>query len=207
MHRVLKLSTDKQKIGTENFLVFPVTFPFLIRLYNRGEQSPRQSAMDYKYIEQLLERYWAAETTHEEEGILRVFFSQKVIPAELEQYCALFDYEAEEAKVRLLDEDFDAHILTMIEEKPQTAVRARQITFKQRLTPLFKAAAIVAIILTVGGALQRPWDASWNDPHVDYSNNYSLAVDSADATPIQAENRGDIPADSMKVIPLAITKD
>ena len=32
--------------------------------------------MDYKYIEQLLERYWKCETTLEEEEILRMFFSQ-----------------------------------------------------------------------------------------------------------------------------------
>ena len=36
--------------------------------------------MDYKYINQLLERYWAAETTLEEEKILRTFFSQTDIP-------------------------------------------------------------------------------------------------------------------------------
>ena len=46
--------------------------------------------MDYKYIEQLLERYWQCETTLEEEGILRTFFGQKDIPAELRPYQALF---------------------------------------------------------------------------------------------------------------------
>ena len=30
--------------------------------------------MDYKYIEQLLERYWNCETSLEEEQILRSFF-------------------------------------------------------------------------------------------------------------------------------------
>ena len=33
--------------------------------------------MDYKYIEQLLERYWEAETSLQEETILRTFFSRK----------------------------------------------------------------------------------------------------------------------------------
>ena len=32
--------------------------------------------MDYKYIEQLLERYWQGETSLQEEAILRSFFSQ-----------------------------------------------------------------------------------------------------------------------------------
>ena len=163
--------------------------------------------MDYKYIEQLLERYWAAETTLEEEGILRAFFSQKDIPAELEQYRALFTYEAEEAGAQYLGDDFDARILAMIEEESQTTVKAREISFKQRLMPLFKAAAVIAIILTIGGAMQRPWDSSWNDPRVEYANSYSLSVDSVDATPMQAENIADVPMDTAKAIPTAVAKD
>ena len=38
--------------------------------------------MDYKYIEQLMERYWNAETSLEEESILRSFFSQLLQPGE-----------------------------------------------------------------------------------------------------------------------------
>ena len=38
--------------------------------------------MDYKYIEQLLERYFNAETSLEEESILRTFFSQTDVPDE-----------------------------------------------------------------------------------------------------------------------------
>jgi len=163
--------------------------------------------MDYKYIEQLLERYWAAETTLEEEGILRAFFSQKDIPAELEQYRALFTYEAEEVSAHHLGDDFDARILAMIEEESQTTVKAREISLKQRLMPLFKAAAVIAIILTIGGAMQRPWDSSWNDPRVEYANSYSLSVDSVDATPMQAENVADVPMDTAKAIPTAVAKD
>ena len=162
--------------------------------------------MDYKYIEQLLERYWAAETSLEEEGILRAFFSQKDIPAELEQYRDLFVYEMTEKESQMLGDDFDERILAMIEEQPRT-VKAREIPFKKRLMPLFKAAAVVAIILTIGGALQRPWDASWNDPHVEYANSYNLSVDSADVTPIQAENVTDTPADSAKTISVEAAKD
>lgn len=180
-----------------------LTFVF----YYRGDKNSPQNKMDYKYIEQLLERYWAAETTLEEEGILRAFFSQKDIPAELEQYRALFTFEAEETGARL-GGDFDARILAMIEEEePQATVKAREISLKQRLMPLFKAAAVVAIVLTIGGALQRPWDASWNDPRVEYANSYSFAVDSADVIPMQAENITDTPADTAKVIPAAVAKD
>ena len=46
--------------------------------------------MDYKYIEQLLERYWECETSLEEENILRTFFSQDNIPVSLLRYKSLF---------------------------------------------------------------------------------------------------------------------
>ena len=62
-----------------------------------------QMIMDYKYIEQLLERYWNCETSLEEEDILRTFFSQKDIPAELLPYQALFAYGQTEKKANVLE--------------------------------------------------------------------------------------------------------
>jgi hypothetical protein len=76
--------------------------------------------MDYKYIEQLMERYWNAETTLEEEEILRAFFSQEDIPAELSQYAPLFAYEHAEKAVDVLGEDFDEKMLQMIGEAPRS---------------------------------------------------------------------------------------
>ncbi len=108
--------------------------------------------MDYKYIDQLLERYWNAETSLEEEEILRAFFSQEEIPTELEQYRPLFVYEHQEQKADVLDESFDDRILSIIEK--EEPVKARTITLTQRLMPLFKAAAVVAVILTLSNAMQ-----------------------------------------------------
>lgn len=153
--------------------------------------------MDYKYIEQLLERYWNAETTLEEESILRTFFRQEHIPAEMEPLRALF---ADEASNQTLDDDFDARMLRMIADNATSAVKAREVTLTQRLLPLFKAAAVVAIILTLGGALQAPWDNSWNDPRIDYAN-FQQGVDTVAAViPIQAENISDAALDSTKVL-------
>lgn len=108
---------------------------------------------------------------------------------------------------RHLGDDFDERILAMMKEESQTTVKAREISLKQRLMPLFKAAAVVAIILTIGGAMQRPWDASWNDPRADYANSYSMEVDSADVTPMQAENVTETPADSARALPTSVAKD
>ena len=108
--------------------------------------------MDYKYIEQLLERYWKCETTLEEEQILRTFFSQENVPVSLLPYKDLFTYEQTDVESTRLGEDFDRMMLEMVGEV--APVKARTISLTQRLKPLFKAAAIVAIILTLGNAMQ-----------------------------------------------------
>ncbi|MBR1687870.1 MAG: pyruvate ferredoxin oxidoreductase [Prevotella sp.] len=146
--------------------------------------------MDYKYIEQLLERYWTAETSLEEEDILRAFFSQQDIPAELETYRSLFVYEASEQHSQPLGDDFDARIMVMTGEETQP-VKAREVKLAQRLMPLFKAAAVVAIILTLGNAAQAPWDRNWGDPRMEYASYHSEDIDSMEVSPMQAENVGE----------------
>lgn len=108
--------------------------------------------MDYKYINQLLERYWQGETTLEEEQILRSFFSQLCVPEELAKYRPLFVYEQTEPKADRLGDDFDERLLAMIDE-PQHVV-AQRVKLSQRFAPLFKAAAMVAIVLTLSQAAQ-----------------------------------------------------
>ena len=78
--------------------------------------------MDYKYIEQLLERYWQCETTLEEEQILHSFFKQHDVPEHLQQYADLFSYESE-ASQECLSDDFKQRMLDMVDEEP--AVEAK----------------------------------------------------------------------------------
>jgi hypothetical protein len=142
--------------------------------------------MDYKYIEQLLERYWQGETTLQEESILRAFFCQPDIPEHLRKYQPLFVLEKEES----LGDDFDGRILGMIEEEEQP--KAKIVTLTSRLMPLFKAAAIVAIILTLGNAAQAPWNYGWDDPKDEYAKFHQQNTDSVNLlNPIQAENVND----------------
>jgi hypothetical protein len=108
--------------------------------------------MDYKYIEQLLQRYWEAQTTLEEERILRAFFSQDDVPASLMQYKSLFCYKQQQMRDDVLGQEFDERLLAAIGEEP--AVKALRVTLQYRLAPLFKAAAVVAIVLTLGNAAQ-----------------------------------------------------
>ncbi len=108
--------------------------------------------MDYKYIEQLLDRYWECATTLEEEQILRTFFRQENVPVTLLPYKDLFTYQQIDVEESRLGEDFDQKMLELVGET--APVKAKTISITERLKPLFKAAAIVAIILTLGNAMQ-----------------------------------------------------
>lgn len=107
--------------------------------------------MDYKYIEQLLERYWNCEISIEEEQILRSFFRQKEIPAHLLRYKSLFAYQVAEKEVGLGD-DFDAKVLVQVE---RPVVKAKRLTLRTRFMPLFKAAAMIAVLFVMGTVAQR----------------------------------------------------
>lgn len=146
--------------------------------------------MDYKYIEQLLERYWRCETTLEEEQILRAFFQQSNIPASMQRYQPIFAYEAQEKTSDILGEDFDKKMLSLVGEE---APKAKVVSIHQRLMPLFKAAAIVAIVLTLGNALQvafQPKDepASYVATGVEKQNE-GPSVAKADTTKLDSINR------------------
>ena len=140
--------------------------------------------MDYKYIEQLLERYWEGESTLQEEAILRAFFNQEDVPACLMKYKSLFDCGLQE---ETLGDDFDARILSSIgQEEPK---KTKIITIVSRLKPLFKAVAIVAIILTIGNAAQAPWNYGWDNPEDEYARYRQQQVDTINIlSPVQAEN-------------------
>ena len=130
---------------------------------NKSIKKPKN--MDYKYIEQLLERYWRCETSLEEEEILKAFFSQEELPASLRRYRDLFAYEHQEVKDDVLGDDFDARMMEKVLPSLGEGLRvgARTVSLTQRLMPLFKAAAVVAIFLTLGNAAQRAFEAPATD--------------------------------------------
>lgn len=118
--------------------------------------------MDYKYIEQLLDRYFEGETTLQEEQILKTFYAQGVedMPQEISQYAPIFAVLDEKDT---LGDDFDDRLLRMTEGN--VAVKARTISLVERLRPLFGAAAVVAILLTLGNAINQSFkqDDTWVD--------------------------------------------
>lgn len=128
--------------------------------------------MDYKYIEQLLERYWRCETTTEEEHILRTFFSQADVPASLAKYKDLFVYEHQQATQRL-SEGFDERVCRMAgaDAPAPKVVHARRVTLSMRLQPLFHAVACVAIVVLFGTAAQHMFTHPEAETGWDYNAN------------------------------------
>ena len=129
--------------------------------------------MDYKYIEQLLDKYFEAQTSLGEEQILRAFFAQEDVPTHLLPYREFFTYQSfgklracspehllERKNAESLGSDFDEKILSIIgegkTEEPHHVV-ARKVSLNKRLRPLYKAAACVAIVLSIGQAAQMPY--------------------------------------------------
>lgn len=109
--------------------------------------------MDYKYIEQLLERYWQGESTLEEEKILRSFFTQENIPSNMQCYKDLFVYESSSLETDALGSDFDDRMLELVEDN--TTVKAIRINFTRRLRPLLKAAACVCVLIATGAVIEH----------------------------------------------------
>lgn len=108
--------------------------------------------MDYKYIEQLLERYFDCETSLEEEAILRTFFHQEELPEELAKYRALF---ADDSFDAALSPDFDDKVLNAISSCESAEVHKKSgMTIVRTLAPLVRACAIVAIVIVVGALAQ-----------------------------------------------------
>ena len=109
--------------------------------------------MDYKYIEQLLESYFEAKTSLEEEQILRAFFAQQEIPAHLQEYVEFFREQSFGKNEESLGKDFDARIMQMVGQQTSEKADVRKFSFK----PLWRAAACVAVVLALGQAAQMPY--------------------------------------------------
>jgi hypothetical protein len=163
--------------------------------------------MDYKYIEQLLSRYFEATASLKEEQILKAFFAQddEELPEALRQYKPLF--EAME-KGDVLGTDFDDHILSLIDrqttDNSQSEVsKARIISLQERFRPLLRAAAVVAVILTLSTAINQSFrnDNVWTDEdqiahYQDEIRKAALAAATADSVLLYSEGIS-IKADSL----------
>lgn len=147
--------------------------------------------MDHKYIEQLLERYWRAETSLAEEDILRTFFSQPGLPAHLAPCAPLFEAQRN-AQADAPGTDFDERLRQRLEGEGHQRCKALRMTVRHRIAPLLKAAAAVAIVLTVGSAARHAFEDSATpaDSPADVGSPY-VKSERIDAVISQARREGD----------------
>lgn len=97
--------------------------------------------MDSKNIRILLDKYWACESTLQEEQLLQQYFSQKEVAPELEEYRSLFSYFEKQQQVQL-PAKFDTEL------KWQLAERSPKKRKTLWLNNLLKVAASLLLILS-----------------------------------------------------------
>ena len=118
--------------------------------------------MDHETIMRLLDRYWLAETSVEEEKALAAYFRGPDIDPRLEPFRDLFAYFEEEAQVSL-GKDFESRILERILREEAAAAIPKTVTATpDPATPIRPSgfrwlntsyAAAAAVILAIGAYL------------------------------------------------------
>lgn len=101
--------------------------------------------MDFKSIEALLEKYWNAETSLEEEKQLRDFFQGGNVPEHLKEAAELFRYFGEEKNKSIIDASFDKAVTKQISQRHGGKV----IDVKNWFQMARIAAGIVVIVAAV----------------------------------------------------------
>ena len=101
--------------------------------------------MDFQKIDELLEKYWNADTSPEEEATLRRYFSENEVPHHLKGVAGLFRQYQADRQFKNLDPDFDTELLQNIsgQRKP----------FAWR--PLLRIAAVLTIFLLAALLLKQ----------------------------------------------------
>jgi hypothetical protein len=110
--------------------------------------------MDSKRIEQLLEKYWNAETSLEEEQELHQFFQGNDIPENLKETAALFRY-FETEKSRTLNENFDATVTKQITQRQGGKIISMS-NWVQIARVAAGIAVVVAAVYLIGIEVRKP---------------------------------------------------
>lgn len=117
--------------------------------------------MDSKRIEQLLEKYWNAETSLEEEQELHQYFKGQDVPENLKETAELFRYFGAE-KSRTLNENFDAAVTKQIKKRHGGKVIA-MTNWLQIARVAAGVAVIVAAVYLIGHEVRNSSPTEIND--------------------------------------------
>lgn len=115
--------------------------------------------MEFNDINQLLDKYWAGESSLKEEETLQSYFQQANIAEEHRQFAPLFQYFTAE-KETLLSDDFDQRLLQQLEEIEEEGriVPLQRESRRRRWSYISGAAAAIALLFSCWFLLQKPAD-------------------------------------------------
>ncbi len=102
--------------------------------------------MNFKEIEELLEKFYEGGTTPAEERQLRDFFTREAIPPHLSFHTDLFRYYEEAGKEELPNPEFENRFLAAIDETPAIPMYSRRRQF-------FFLTGIAAAVLLLAGLI------------------------------------------------------
>ncbi|MCK4676980.1 MAG: hypothetical protein KAT48_02500 [Bacteroidales bacterium] len=108
--------------------------------------------MSYTKIEELLERYFAGDTSLKDEEEIRKFFLHQKIPDHLQIYQKLFESNKKAASVELPDDRFDEKLLNRINEHPDVFSKGR---FNINWFVIGSIAAVALILLVIFVPMNR----------------------------------------------------
>ena len=113
--------------------------------------------MDTNDLKILLDRYWAGESTLDDEAKLHEWFKNNSVPDGFEAEAQLFGYYAKEKSVSISD-DFDSKLIKTIQNKDDKT-SAKRIEIWPLLTN-WKAAAVISGIIVASVVLKNPFGTS-----------------------------------------------
>ena len=121
--------------------------------------------MDYKAIEQLLERYWSCETSLEEEQQLRDFFRDQAIPESMKETAALFQYFDKE-KAKALNENFEGAVTKRFQERRGGKVIS-MVSFSNIARIAAGIVVVVAATLFIRQEVRKSYPKELQDTYTD----------------------------------------
>jgi len=125
--------------------------------------------MNFKVIEDLLEKYYNGETTLEEEKQLKEFFLREQVPVHLEPEAELFRTMHAVSEQKMDDADFDRKFMERI-ETPVIPVYSSRRKFYFSLSLAAAILLLVGLLFTFRDAFyKRSFENTISDPQLAYS--------------------------------------
>lgn len=122
--------------------------------------------MDSEKCKELLEKYWACETSLEEEEQLREYFRRQELPDSVQEAATLFRY-FDEQKIRKVEPHFEHTVLQRIKKTSQATTGKMRNFFYSTMRMAAGVAVLLAAIYFVRQEIRRDDTLAVEDTYTD----------------------------------------